>query len=527
MQATPQTQRREGLVIGVLLTIVTALYAVPFLRLPNNFFADDSYFYFQVAWNIARGMGSTFNNIIPTNGYHPLWMLFCVAIFKFVPGKVAALHAIAALIILLDVAAIGVIAATLRRVAPAMIWAACLIYIPFCFLGQLGTEGALSGMVLATLMLSSYQLVLTPTRRSALVFALCGTFAVLSRLDNIFIVGLSFLAVFLVEPHESTSARTYLRTLLLQTIPVYIVLWGAYIASNILWFGTIQPISGMLKVHPQGEATHIHPPSHTGMLAALVILLCLPLVARFRRDTFFRVVELPFAAGVLIHSIYVMFFMSSETHWTWYYTSWVLLAAILLARAASIVTADRVALRPVLAAVALCVLMVLWYRGIYKSLGRHIYGVQGEGYQQNLEDRLHLHAILVFDKPGRIAYFSSVPVIALDGLMGDLAFQHTLSDKGIAYFDALHGVDSFSGPPQPLTAEGKDVYCDKIYLSAVRFHCVPASQGRFSIDSVEVFSRLTGTSGGVLPLPQTSIVWNTPDDVTVWRLPPAQLSTAR
>jgi len=27
-----------------------------------------------VARNIARGLGSTFDTIAPTNGYHPLWM---------------------------------------------------------------------------------------------------------------------------------------------------------------------------------------------------------------------------------------------------------------------------------------------------------------------------------------------------------------------------------------------------------------------------------------------------------------------
>ena len=31
-------------------------------------FADDTYFYLQVAWNFARGIGSTFNTIMPTNG---------------------------------------------------------------------------------------------------------------------------------------------------------------------------------------------------------------------------------------------------------------------------------------------------------------------------------------------------------------------------------------------------------------------------------------------------------------------------
>ncbi|NWF64823.1 MAG: glycosyltransferase family 39 protein [Chloroflexi bacterium] len=49
---------------------------------PNNWFVrDDAYYYFKVAQNISEGNGSTFDGINITNGYHPLWMLFCIPIF--------------------------------------------------------------------------------------------------------------------------------------------------------------------------------------------------------------------------------------------------------------------------------------------------------------------------------------------------------------------------------------------------------------------------------------------------------------
>jgi hypothetical protein len=37
---------------------------------------------------------------------------------------------------------------------------------------------------------------------------------------------------------------------------------------------------------------------------------------------------------VLCHACYIVFRMSDETRWSWYYTSWVLLASLLLARIA-------------------------------------------------------------------------------------------------------------------------------------------------------------------------------------------------
>src|SRR3989304_7824872 len=51
---------------------------------PNAWFIrDDAYYYFKVAQNISEGLGSTFDGIIPTNGYHPLWMLICIPVFAF------------------------------------------------------------------------------------------------------------------------------------------------------------------------------------------------------------------------------------------------------------------------------------------------------------------------------------------------------------------------------------------------------------------------------------------------------------
>lgn len=49
---------------------------------PNAWFTrDDAYYYFKVAQNISEGLGSTFDGIHSTNGYHPLWLLINIPIF--------------------------------------------------------------------------------------------------------------------------------------------------------------------------------------------------------------------------------------------------------------------------------------------------------------------------------------------------------------------------------------------------------------------------------------------------------------
>src|SRR5262245_13750371 len=42
---------------------------------------DDGFYYFKIAQNLARGAGSSFDGINPTNGYHPLWLLCLVPVF--------------------------------------------------------------------------------------------------------------------------------------------------------------------------------------------------------------------------------------------------------------------------------------------------------------------------------------------------------------------------------------------------------------------------------------------------------------
>src|SRR5262245_31577955 len=39
---------------------------------------EDGFFYLTLARNLAHGLGTTFDGLHPTNGYHPLWML-CLA----------------------------------------------------------------------------------------------------------------------------------------------------------------------------------------------------------------------------------------------------------------------------------------------------------------------------------------------------------------------------------------------------------------------------------------------------------------
>jgi hypothetical protein len=234
---------------------------------------------------------------------------------------------------------------------------------------------------------------------------------------------------------------------------------------------------------------------------------------------------------VLIHAMYIFIVMrSGETRWTWYYTNWILLASILLARVMSLIFLGRGArwqapiltpsLRTALGFLALGALLLAWFPLSYKRFAHLIPSALADGYQENLSTRLHLKTVIAFDKPGRMAFFTDVRVVPLDGLMGDLGFQRELASKGIAAFDAEHDVTAFVGPPQPLNANLKAAMCDSVYLGSTQFHCVQTAPDAWIVDRVEVFSRLKGASAGSIYLDPKNLVWNRSDQVGVWLISP-------
>ncbi|RME57493.1 hypothetical protein D6779_08590 [Candidatus Parcubacteria bacterium] len=67
------------IILIVIIAIIPHLYKFTFSseELFSGFIPDDAGYYFKTAINIYNGLGSTFDGINITNGYHPLWMLFC------------------------------------------------------------------------------------------------------------------------------------------------------------------------------------------------------------------------------------------------------------------------------------------------------------------------------------------------------------------------------------------------------------------------------------------------------------------
>jgi hypothetical protein len=499
-----------GLTIAV--AVLVLLFVAVFLAGPDKLFADDSYFYFQVAWNFARGMGSTFNNVMPTNGYHPLWMLICAAIFKVARTKQAGIFGIAIAIALFDLVTLWIVRRLVALVANDLWPLAFVLLVPFCFLSQLGTEGAVSGMFLALLMYLGYQVAKAPSFSRIVSFNFVAALAVLSRLDNIFIVAFVWLAGWMALGREDDQT---FRRLHLASLPIYLVLWGSYITSNWIYFHSIQPISGLLKSHNNGDHSLGTNLPHTALMALSFILICMPIVAMRRRDLFFQTVEVPLTLGILCHATYIVLRMSSETRWTWYYTSWILLASVLLARAGSIVIENRRWLAGPVSLLCVLVMLIAWERKSYRFVYRGLDPRPPISFNDVVYRKAGIRRALAYDQPGALAFYSDVEIIPLDGLMGNLDFQHKLATDGLRKVIADEQIDGFIGPPLELSANNS--MCSNIYLSSVRFHCIP-EKGALRPTGVDVYARMPFAFSGTLALNKEQIVWAKKDFASVWRI---------
>lgn len=184
-----------------LLGISGALYAAltPANSMVNWYSTDDAYFYFKVAQNILAGHGSTFDQINLTNGFHPLWMLICLAVFGL--SNINLLLPLRVMILISGLlnGLTGVLLFRLTQkylhpfsaVLGAVIW----MLLPSIYNSYVvqGLESALSACLIVLLLIVGEALY-KPGRKQEpiklLLFGLVGALTVLARLDNLFIVAI-------------------------------------------------------------------------------------------------------------------------------------------------------------------------------------------------------------------------------------------------------------------------------------------------------------------------------------------------
>ena len=217
---------------------------------------DDSFYYFQIARNLAEGKFSTFDGgITRTNGYHPIW-LFLITPFYWMFDKEAALFAIKAFEIMLIAGGVALVTAASRlaRMPWYLMFAALpMLYPQYGLL--LGMEAAAALFMLGLFILAVCLFARNPARwkwpLAAVAFALPWV-----RLEYIAISLAATAALCLVEwsrqervPGAPPGERTHSVLSVKAVVPFLAAGAGilVYFAYNRLVFGGIVPVSGAIK----------------------------------------------------------------------------------------------------------------------------------------------------------------------------------------------------------------------------------------------------------------------------------------
>lgn len=501
--------------VNLLLLAAILVYAATLIARPEPFLADDCYFYYQIGYNFAHGLGSTFNEVTLANGYHPLWMLVCAAVFATGVGKPLGLHLIAAVIVALNVGVLALLWGALRRIGVTHWQLSAALLIAFLFTTQLGSEGALSGFFLSATLYAGVALV---QRFSASQFVLTNVLldlSVLSRLDNVFIcalIGAALLVFALRQRRISQLIWPFAAAGLLHA-----AILGSYLATNLIFFDSLLPVSGMIKNNENDAHTLFSNVGSVGRMALPAIVACLSflLATAYRKyRDLLNYLLLPFALGVLIHAIHITFFMSNETQWSWYYTSWTILACVLLAIVAEEIVAraglDASRLRAIelgLLAATCAIALARVASSVPRALARPSDAPWVAELEAAVPAKNGVKRILTFDLPGRLAYFSSMQVVAADGLTQDLKFQRDIAREGMRDYLANRDIKVFVGLPLVVDPAADPKYCDKMYNGSTRFTCDGPPRQK-TPEKVEFYARLPFKQVGEMNLPRDGVIWS-------------------
>jgi hypothetical protein len=221
--------------------IVSSYFALRLANYLRDIGADDTFYYLEIARNLASGHFSTFDGVTRTNGHHPLWTALLVVVQWIARDPVRAVGLSKALeFALLVASALALLWAGRRARSFALLWCWPLAQFfaePNLYLGM---EAALHLFMLsaALAVLAEYH---ESSRRIWLV-ALCLALVPWARLES---AAFSF-TVAALELARARLSRRPLGPATTMLVAVSASVLGYFLLSDLL-FHTPVPVSGQLK----------------------------------------------------------------------------------------------------------------------------------------------------------------------------------------------------------------------------------------------------------------------------------------
>jgi hypothetical protein len=465
-----------------------------------DYVPDDALFYYQIAFNIAQGHGVSFSNLMPTNGFHPFWLLLCTPVAWLAGSKDLLFLGVCALIVALNGATLLALRAFLRRRNVPYASAALLVGAPYLFFVYIGMEGHLAALLTVVSVRAAHAFLENPTSPGLYRVAACGGGLVFARLDLAILIAPLALLIADTQLRRSLAPLQKFGTLaaatLLAALPV-----GAFMAENFLQFGDPRPISGSLKMMG-AEVSGLNGIARLYLAATLLG----GLAALLGAASSWARIHVCLTIGVLFFWIYVTRFTTEA--YSWYFYPWAVTAicgtAMLFQLLAKPTLRITRVMPPVVASNLPLVLLAL--AGGASLLGLGLMSRYGwpdrAGYtppsRTVFEGPPPIERVLAFDRPGELAFFDDLSVLAADGLTTNMRFQRELAQRGIGWaLDSL----KIQAVVVPYMGEGSGYqgFCGRMYMDVMRFRC-ERDDDPDQITALEIFSKLTGESLGVVDL---------------------------
>jgi hypothetical protein len=288
------------------------------------FFADDLFYYIELARNVLAGKGMTFDEITITNGVQPLWFLVIAGI-----GSIFKFESIAFFVVLYAIICIITVGSTCYfwKLVRILQWPKEIIILSVASYGLSCSYMSAYGMeaCLSLLLIPIFTIKAVTSDELNISLGFMVSLVILSRLDAIILVA-SICAYILITNYvlERRSAKTLIVDCLYFSIGLSPFI--LYLLGNLLFFGNLMPDSGVakglyldLKLNPVAFSWLTSPERGTIFFSfGFYLIIASALMLPFVRNTRSRAISASVILACIVYYLQTAL-RSPWPIWSWYY----------------------------------------------------------------------------------------------------------------------------------------------------------------------------------------------------------------
>jgi hypothetical protein len=448
------------------------LVAQPMSFLLVNILPDDAFYYFEIARNVAQGLGSTFDGTNATNGYHPLWLVLLIGVYSIVqnfsqdgdlPIRIALMTSV-----ILNVSSAAVFYHVLRRyvvdIRLSTIALAAWVLNPFVLYETInGLETSLSLFFLTIFISLALRYKDSFANRELVILGIVAGLMILARVDLVFYF-IAFLLWFsFTKGIWESRFKVLLVGLWASVLVIPWLLWnklgfGMWLTSASAGNAFVnQTLTHQSGVGPLYEAKHIlHHLVHqgenvlttTGMpilfLVAFGVLLGM-LVQRLPSLQEFKLRSLPIESA-FIFGFVLLFVADAGIRFvgrSWYFISFNLFLALTFAIVLPYLVRHAGKYKEYLLGgvilIALGSFAIMWYSDLQGRMQNQLTIYEAAMWSN---DNLPKGAVVGAFNAGILGYYGGYTVINLDGLVNNEALI-ALKEKKLWQYIEEEGITHF------------------------------------------------------------------------------------